>query len=113
MAKNDEFLCLLTIHEEDELAAVLELKYREHRNYPEYEHWIGGVFVVPEHRDKGFAAALIRKAKAHARDLGVPTLYLQCEKHNDGLYLKQGFRPLHAAVHHGVENTIFQFETNP
>ncbi|MEL0637024.1 GNAT family N-acetyltransferase [Marinomonas sp. TI.3.20] len=112
LEKDDDFLTLLTIHTDSELVAVADLKYREHKDYPDYEHWIGGVYVKPEHRGKGYAGALIDKAKEHVAKLNISELYLQCEAHNTGLYLKHGFKPLHAAVYSGVDATILIFSKN-
>ena len=58
LEKEDDFLCLITCHEKEELVAVVDLKYREHKDYPEYEHWIGGVYVKPENRSNGYACLL-------------------------------------------------------
>lgn len=77
------------------LAAVAELKYREHKGYPDYEHWLGGVFVSPNYRRQGVAKALITKALHHADGLGIRYLYLQTEDKNRILYQQFGFHPLH------------------
>ena len=112
LEKEDDFLCLLIIHVNDDLVAVADLKYREHKDYPEYEHWIGGVYVKPEHRGKGYASMLIVKAKEHIAKLEISELYLQCEKHNEGLYLKHGFKPMHPAMHSGIRTKIFKYNAN-
>lgn len=109
LSSGDDFLSLLSIYEGKELVAVAELKYREHKDYPEYEHWIGGVFVKPEYRGKGYAEILIAEAKKHIAKLGITELYLQCEEDNVGLYTKYGFKALHPAIHHGTNTTIFKF----
>lgn len=109
LKKDDDFLSLIVVYETQSLVAVADLKYREHKEYPEYEHWIGGVFVNPDHRGKGYASALINRAKEHAAELGINELYLQCEEHNEGLYIKHGFRPIHSVVHYGVPTRIFKF----
>ena len=111
--KEDEFLCFVVIHEKELLVAVADLKYREHKDYPEYEHWIGGVYVKPECRGKGYASALVEKAKEHVVNLSISELYLQCEDHNEELYLKHGFKPLHTAIHSGVKTRILKFKSNP
>lgn len=111
MDKDDDFLCLLIIREGAKLIAVADLKYREHKDYPEYEHWLGGVFVKPDYRGRGYASALIEKAKDHTAELGITDLYLQCEEHNERLYLKHGFKPLHSAVHSGVSTRVFKLNT--
>ncbi|MGY3571888.1 GNAT family N-acetyltransferase [Vibrio paucivorans] len=106
-AQNVEaFPLALVAHDDQQLVAVAELKIREHVDYPEYEHWLGGVYVAEQGRGKGYAAALIEKAKQHVRQLGIERLYLQCEQHNIDLYKKYGFTILHNAIHNGVETQI-------
>ncbi|PWI33567.1 GNAT family N-acetyltransferase [Vibrio albus] len=82
--------------EDNKLVGVAELKYNENKNYPDYVHWLGGVFVAPEHRRKGISNRLIEKSKNKAVELGIKKLYLQCESHNIKLYQKHGFQVLHS-----------------
>ncbi|MGY0216394.1 GNAT family N-acetyltransferase [Endozoicomonadaceae bacterium StTr2] len=99
------------IHEDQELTGVAELKFRENSNHPEYEHWVGGIYVNPQHRGKGYAGILIARAKDYAREEGIKSLYLQCEDHNIDLYLKHGFRVLHQAGHHEITTTIMVWDS--
>ncbi|WP_295893936.1 GNAT family N-acetyltransferase [uncultured Vibrio sp.] len=100
----------LVAHLDGELIGVIELKIRENKNYPEYEHWIGGVFTNHNHRGKGVAHVLIESAKDKALNLGIKTLYLQCESFNIDLYFNHGFKVLHQAQHHDIETTIMVWE---
>ncbi|MCF7484202.1 GNAT family N-acetyltransferase [Vibrio sp. J1-1] len=96
----------LVAHEHGELIGTLELKLRENKNYPEYEHWVGGVYVPISKRGNGVAKALLNKAKEIAVKHGVARLYLQCENHNVGLYNGQGFKALHQSTSNNLETTI-------
>jgi putative hydrolase of the HAD superfamily len=104
---------IITVYENKELVGVAELKFREHKDYPQYEHWLGGVYVKQSERGKGYAKAIVSKAKEHTMGLGVCSLYLQCEAHNKQLYLNQGFLPVHSAIHNGVKTTIMIFKSGP
>ncbi|CAM3670759.1 Acetyltransferase (GNAT) family protein [Vibrio aerogenes CECT 7868] len=95
---------IFVIHQQDKPIGAIELKYRENANHPDYEHWIGGVYVSPEFRGKGVAGHLLETAKKHARQLGLTKLYLQCEDDYIGLYRKYGFHALHR-TNHGVMST--------
>ena len=106
-----EIPLIVTVHDEQELVGAAELKYRENKHYPEYEHWVGGVYVKPTHRGKGYSSALISKAKEHANKLGIKSLYLQCKDHNIGLYVKHGFQALHETEHNSVKRTIMVYQT--
>ncbi|NAX32511.1 GNAT family N-acetyltransferase [Vibrio sp. V37_P2S8PM304] len=105
-AENTKFPFSLVAHKSGELIGTLELKIRENQKHPEYEHWIGGVYVPTPRRGCGIAKALINKAKKIAVDNGVTSLYLQCESHNVDLYVGQGFRPLHQSSSNHLQTTI-------
>ncbi len=102
----------MVAHDQHELLGAIELKLRENKHYPQYEHWIGGVFVAPEHRRKGIAKTLVNAAKKHAQQLGIDVVYLQCESHNVGLYQQLGFVSLHQAKHHDIETTIMHWQAS-
>jgi len=87
---------------------VAELKFHEMDIYPEKEHWLGGVYVPVEHRGKGIASRLIRQAVRIARTLGVPTLYLQTEKLEGGLYASLGWVPVAQANNRGLDVLVME-----
>ncbi|CAM6000261.1 unnamed protein product [Sphagnum balticum] len=62
--------------------------------YPDKEHWLGGVFVPPEHRKKGVATELLKRTLELAKKLRVTTLYLQTERLDGGIYATLGWRPI-------------------
>lgn len=90
----------------EQLLGVVELKYRENQSYPEYVHWLGGLYVNAEARMRGIASKLIKFDKKRAHELGVKELYLQCEQHLVDLYLKHEFNVCHGATHGDMETTI-------
>ncbi len=92
--------------ENEILVGVLELKLRENKHYPEYEHWVGGVFVASQYRGKGIAQKLLTEAKKIATSFDLGQLYLQCESHNVGLYRGLGFDALHQSGSNGRQTTI-------
>lgn len=96
--------------DEDELAGVIELKFRENKSYPEYEHWLGGLYVKAEYRGKGVGTMLVRKVKAHAQRSKLPRLYLQCEEKLIGMYVDLGFKALHSARHGDTAVTILVWD---
>jgi len=98
------------VHNKGALVGAADLKFRENADYPEYEHWLGGVYVDRQHRGQGVASVLIEYAKRHALKLAIPRLYLQCESHNIALYQKAGFVCLHQAKHHKMETTIMYWD---
>ncbi|WP_440056542.1 GNAT family N-acetyltransferase (plasmid) [Pseudoalteromonas sp. T1lg65] len=107
----EEFPLALVVHEHDELVAVAELKLQENKNHPEFMHWLGGVYVAKSQRGKGYAHALINRAKQHVAHLGISKLYLQAEQHNVALYLNHGFKFVCKTEHNGVQTTVMVWES--
>ncbi|HHO2167815.1 MULTISPECIES: GNAT family N-acetyltransferase [Aeromonas] len=106
IALNRNFPFSLVAHDDRELVGTLELKIQENKNHPEYEFWIGGVYVPAAHRRKGIAKKMINVARDMAVSRGVATLYLQCETHNVDFYREQGFNAIHESNHGHWETTI-------
>ncbi len=51
-------------------------------------------------------------SKSHVSQLGIKSLYLQCEDHNIDLYIKHGFQAFHQATHNPVKTTIMVYQTD-
>lgn len=95
---------ILVLAQGEELLAAAQLKYREMgEQYPEREHWLGGVFVAPEHRGRGLGRRIANEIACRAPAYGVYTLYLQTERLDGGLYQNIGWVPLERVEHYGVE----------
>lgn len=97
----------------DQVIGSAELKYREMAIYPEKEHWLGGVFVVPEHRGKGVAARLIDAVVETARIVGVDLLHIQTERLDGGLYLKLGWQRTGQVCYRGLDVLVMQRKLCP
>lgn len=78
-------------HINDQLVGAGELKFREYKEYPDYKHWVDGIYVPDKHRGKGISTALVEFAKSKAIEQQIPALYLRCEKHLVDLYKTHGF----------------------
>ena len=87
------FVLLAT--EGDAILGAAELKYREMaKTFPDYEHWLGGVYVAQEHRGRSVGSALAGEIARRAPSYGVETLYLQTERLDGGLYRGLGWEPV-------------------
>lgn len=92
--------------EGEELIGVVELKFRENRNHPQYVHWLGGLYVHSNYRHQRVASRLIEHVLLEASKLGVSELYLQCEKPLVRFYENHGFVHLHSSRHRDIETEI-------
>lgn len=88
---------LIAAFDGDQLVGAVQLKRREMLTFPQYEHWLGSVFVADSHRGRGLAGGLVEQAAAQAVRMGVSDLYLQTEALDGGLYARLGWKALHEA----------------
>lgn len=91
------------------VAGIATIKPHELQDrFPETRHWLGGIVVDPAARGRGVAAALAEQAASAARVLGIPTLHLQTERLDGGLYARAGFEPWQQIQHDGSERLLMR-----
>ncbi|ASP39515.1 GNAT family N-acetyltransferase [Bacterioplanes sanyensis] len=90
------------------IIGAAELKLREMAAYPEYEFWLGGVYVTQEYRGQGIAAQLVARIIEIAQGFGITYLHLQTEDLTGGLYRQFGFEHLHQVNSKGIEVTVMR-----
>ena len=97
---------LILAKSNEDLVGAVELKLREMDIYPEYEHWLGGLFVKQEVRRNGVGTLLVKEVIAKAKNAGIEKLYLQTEDLTGGLYSTQGFEALKKTNYKGYNVLI-------
>lgn len=115
IAKLDKYLnedripFIVVASDGDEILGAAQLKFREMGDlFPDKEHWLGGVFVDPQHRGCGIASRLVQEIVRRALDFGVTTLHLQTERLDGGLYYKLGWRPVTRAKNRGLDVLVME-----
>ena len=93
----DGFPQLIGAFDDGQVVGAVQLKRREMQAFPQYEHWLGSVFVADSHRGRGLASGLVEQAVALALRMGICDLYLQTEALDGGLYARLGWKPLQEA----------------
>jgi GNAT superfamily N-acetyltransferase len=93
-----------------ELVGAAELKIREMDMFPEYEFWLGGVYVAEKARGHGVASALVKEVLDRARAAGISTLYLQTESLCTGLYSHHGFMAIQEVNYKGIHVVVMKVE---
>jgi GNAT superfamily N-acetyltransferase len=84
-------LAFVALRENEPLGTV-SLKLKEVEILPQYEHWLGTLFVHESHRGKGIGSLLIEAAAKEANRLGIGELYLYTRnRKNERLYAKLGW----------------------
>ena len=100
---NDRIPFIILALQNDEVVGAAELKYREMGDmFPDKEHWLGGVYVAPEHRGHGLGSMLANEIAGRAAAYGVSELHLQTERLDGGLYLALGWQPEQQVDNHGI-----------
>ena len=92
----------------DAFVGAAALKVREMSIFPQYEHWLGNVYVAPARRGQGLASKLVREVVERARRAGVERLYLQTESLDGGLYGRLGFQPVEQVRYRGQEVLVME-----
>jgi GNAT superfamily N-acetyltransferase len=92
---------LVVARESGVLVGAAELKIREMPVFPDYEFWLGGVYVAEHARGKGLASALVNEVLGRAKQAGIRRLYLQTEDLSGGVYLRHGFTALQQTESYG------------
>lgn len=91
-AVKDRLPLTLVASDAGKLAGAISLKLEEPGTMPGLSPWIGGLFVNQAWRGRGLGRELLVQAELAAAALGVQTLYLSCEAHNEAFYARLGWR---------------------
>lgn len=104
----DRIPLLILAIDNDQILGVAQLKYHEIPDYPDREHWLGGVYVPEKHRGKKIGQKLAGKIADIARSFEVQALYLQTQKLDGGLYKKIGWKPVEKIIYRRKEVLIME-----
>ena len=105
----DKIPFILVATEENEILGAAQLKYREMEDiFPEKEHWLGGVFVNPNHRGRGIGSLLAEEIAKRAPSYSVDTLHLQTEQLDGGLYGRLGWKPVQEVDNKGMHVLVME-----
>jgi predicted N-acetyltransferase YhbS len=98
-------------HADGQVFGTAALRVHDLEGREDLTPWLGGVFVLPEHRHRGVASALCRAAEERAWLLGFEALYLFTPD-QQALYARLGWRKSERAVWRGLESDIMM-KTKP
>lgn len=101
-------LCLVAFYAGRPVGTA-SLKNHEVEIRPQYEAWLGNVYVVPEQRGQGIGARLIERAVAEALRMGVRELYLYTREQGS-LYARMGWKTIETVIYRDRKATIMKYE---
>jgi GNAT superfamily N-acetyltransferase len=104
----DKLPLLLLAIDGDDIVGAVELKFREMDIYPDMEHWLGGLFVLPEYRGRGVGKMLASRVIGLAHASGVRKLYLQTEHLSGGIYAELGWSPIERVQYKGANVLVME-----
>jgi putative hydrolase of the HAD superfamily len=87
--------------------ACSNILIRELDQYPQYKHWLGGVYVLSEFRNKGFGSAVVETSSQIAAKLGLRELYLYTHSHED-FYKRLGYTHVKRPLYQGRKIVIMK-----
>jgi GNAT superfamily N-acetyltransferase len=105
----DEIPFAILATDDEEIVGAAQLKHHElEETFPDKEYWLGGVFVLPRLRGKGYGTQIIEHVVEIAPRYGVRTLYLQTAFPDGGLYSRLGWTPYALATNSGLRVLVME-----
>jgi predicted N-acetyltransferase YhbS len=100
-------------HDGGQALGTIALRIHDLPDYPEFWPWLGGLFVLPQYRQRGIGAALCQTVEQFAlTERGVQTLYLFTLDRQDW-YASLGWLALRPCEYAGHPGTIMQKDLCP
>ena len=113
LASSRETAPLIVLAKKDgKVIGAAELKIREMKIYPDYEYWIGGVYIHSEERGLGVGSLLVRNLLGRAAAAGIQTLYLQTMDLTGGIYARLGFQSIEQVNHAGTDVLVMRMDVS-
>jgi len=103
---------VLTAIMDEEVVGVVQLKEYEMEIYPNFQYWLGGVYVSKIYRGKGIAKSLVMSAIQKAKELGISKLFLQTEYLSGGMYAELGWSKIEEVYYSKVDVAVMELALN-
>jgi GNAT superfamily N-acetyltransferase len=100
---------ILLASDDDEVIGAVQLKLREMAaQFPDKEHWLGGLYVAASRRSRGYGAQIVEQLVRMAPRYGVRTLHLQTLALDGGLYARLGWKPMVQVSNDGLDVLVME-----
>ncbi len=107
--QRDALPLALLAHEDKEPIGTVSLKIREVEVRPQYEHWLGTLFVAEPRRCMGIGSLLVGAAADEARRLEISELYLYTRRRDtERLYERLGWAEVERLEYRGRPAVIMK-----
>lgn len=102
-------LAFAAVDNEGRLMGSSALKRFDMTCFPEYEYWLGDVFVLPQFRGLGVGRQLVSFCLDKARELGLPHLFLYTPD-VQAVYEKFGWKEITQTWHNGETVSVMKLD---
>jgi len=92
---------------DQEPVGTAALKIREMKTHPQFEYWLGSVYVREDYRRQGIASELIKTVIHKSSTLGIDRLYLYTRR-KESLYAKLGWKIIETPKYRGKVVSIME-----
>jgi predicted N-acetyltransferase YhbS len=100
----------LVAYQSGKVLGTASLRRHDLEGRDDLSPWLGGVFVMENHRNKGVASALCEAIKQKANSMGTESIYLFTpDQHR--LYERLGWRAIESATWRGKSGYIMHINT--
>lgn len=100
------------LFEDDKPVGTASLSHNDLPSRPDLTPWVAGVFVLPEHRGRGHASALVRHVEGFARAASVAELWLYTLT-AEPLYARLGWQRVGLEQSNGHEVALMRRRLDP
>ncbi|WP_043337007.1 GNAT family N-acetyltransferase [Belnapia moabensis] len=100
------------LFEDDRPVGTASLSHDDLPSRPDLTPWLAGVFVLPEHRGRGHASALVRHVEGFARAASVAELWLYTRT-AESLYARLGWQRVGLEQSNGHEVALMRRRLDP
>lgn len=90
---------------------MVSLKFHDLDTRPDLDPWLGGLFVLPEYRNRGVGTLLMDRATEEARKLNIAKLYLWTHT-AERLYQKLGWQLVERTDYFGKQAVVMEMNLN-
>ena len=100
------------LFEDDRPVGTASLSHDDLLSRPDLTPWLAGVFVLPQHRERGHPSALVRHVEGFARAASVAELWLYTRT-AESLYARLGWQRVGLEQSNGHEVALMRRRLDP
>jgi N-acetylglutamate synthase-like GNAT family acetyltransferase len=97
----------LVAFKDDEPVGTAALRIQEMNTHPQYQHWLGSVYVKEDWRGRGIGSVLVEAVIKEAKQFKIQDLYLYT-RGKESFYVRFGWKAIECPIYRGRTVTIMK-----